>query len=143
MKIAELEKAWAVFVLRVCLGLLFCNAGLNKFLNGVEGTRSSITEAFSGTWLPAFSVDIFATILPYWELGVGILIILGLFRFWSLALGSVLMLSLAFGMMVKGDGDTMFKNIVYVALFVLPLFAGSWDRFNVDALIWRKPSSGS
>ncbi len=125
----------AAFLLRLTLGLLFFVAGLNKVISGPSGIGQHINQKFSETWLPAFLYVPFGAVLPWAELILGILIILGLFRCWSVLLGGLLMVSLTFGNMVTGDHGTVSSNVVYVGLFAAALLTGHWDQIKLDRLM--------
>lgn len=131
------EFVWGAFVLRITLGMLFFVAGLNKFIGGVAGIQAMIAKTFAATWLPAFAYVPFAYVLPYLEVAFGVLILLGLFRLYALALGSLLMVALAFGMLVASQSQVAFANIFYVSLFVAALFTSPWDKLSLDTLIQR------
>src|SRR5690242_6522198 len=91
------EYVWGAFLLRFVLGMLSLVAGLDKFFGGMGDFRQKTGEMFAKTWLPPFLYDQFLYALPWAEVILGALIVLALFRLFSLVLGSLLMLSLAFG----------------------------------------------
>ena len=132
--------AAGAFVLRSGLGMLFFFAGLNKFLaeGGLGSFVGYIQGQFGGTWLPAFATTAFAHALPFAEVTLGALLMLGLARFLAIPLGALLMLNLAFGMMVLGNHDVVLQNMIYVGLFAACLFTTGWDLFALDALFRKK-----
>ena len=134
------SMATGAFVLRFGLGMLFFFAGLNKFLadGGAAAFIGYIQAQFAETWLPAFATEIFARVLPYAEVVLGALLMLGLARFVAIPLGALLMLDLAFGMMVLGKHDVVMQNMIYVGLFAACLFTSGWDLFAVDTLFYKK-----
>lgn len=133
------EFVWGAFLLRLSLGFLFFFAGLQKFTKGVAGSRQGIESMFKDNWLlPAWSVSAFTAMLPYAELAIGAMLIVGLLRFLFLVLGSLLMLNLAFGMMVAGKADVVAFNMLYVFMFAAAVFASPWDLISLDALFLRK-----
>ena len=132
------EYVWGAFMLRVSLGLLLLVAGLDKFIGGLDGARAGIEGMFTKSWLPAALSTPFIIAIPYAEVILGGLIILGLFRFFFLALGSLYMLALAFGVMAIGNWDIVFRNVVYTALFTAALFTTPWDLIKLDSLLFRR-----
>jgi uncharacterized membrane protein YphA (DoxX/SURF4 family) len=128
--------AWGVFLLRFSLGMLFFTAGLNKFIGGLAGARQGIAGMFAKTWLPPWSVSLFAGVLPYFEVLFGALLVVGLFRIAVLPLASLLMLSLTFGMLVAGQNAVVAYNMIYVFMFAAAA-ASRWDLIALDRLIFR------
>jgi len=131
------EFAVGAFLIRFGLGLLFFVAGLGKFLKGAAGVSAGIVTMFKETWLPFFMIEPYAYVLPYLELAIGVLLLLGLFRLLALTVGGLLMLSLAFGMLVAGQGDVAAHNLIDVMLFAAALFTSPWDRIKLDSLLFR------
>lgn len=129
--------AWGAFVLRLSLGMLFFTAGLNKFIGGLAGARQGIAGMFTKTWLPPWSVALFVDVLPYLEVLFGALLILGLFRIIVIPLASLLMMSLAFGMMVANQSAVAAYNMIYVFMFASLCFASRWDLIALDRFFFR------
>lgn len=129
---------WGAFLLRFSLGLLYLVAGLGKVIGGTAGFREYISGQFAKTWLPGFMVVPFGYVIPWAELALGVLLVLGLLRPVALVLGSLLMLALAFGMMVTQNWPTVAANLVYVALYAAALFTTRWDKLALDTLWPRK-----
>ena len=132
------EYVWGAFLLRVSLGMLLLVAGLDKFIGGLAEARAGIEGMFAKSWLPPALYVPFIVSIPYAEVILGGLIILGLFRHFFLWLGSLYMLALAFGVMVIGNWDITFRNVVYVGLFAAAFFATPWDRIKLDLLFFRR-----
>lgn len=130
--------AIGAFLLRISLGLLYFVAGLTKVMGGAAAASQGIEKMFTGTWLPAWSVHLFALTLPYAETAIGALLILGLLRVVALPLGGLLMVSLAFGMMVAGKHDVVANNMGYVFMFAAACFAMRWDVIALDELFFRR-----
>lgn len=136
--IGRVEYAMGAFLLRLGMGLLFFIAGLGKMLGGMAAFRQGLFEQFGQTWLPALLYVPFGHVLPFAELILGALLILGLMRRWTLGLTGLLMVSLAFGMMLRQQSAVVSSNLLYVGLLVANLFATPWDRWTADRLISRK-----
>jgi len=136
------QYLWGAFLLRFSLGLLFFAAAMGKFLGkgGVAGFLEYIQGKFAGTWLPPVLYQSFGQVIPYVEIFLGIVLMLGIFRLAGLVLGSLHMLGLAFGMMVTGDWPVVAANLFYVALFAAALLTSPWDRIHLDTLIFRRRS---
>lgn len=133
------ERVWGSFLLRLGVGVLFLTTAANKFAGGLDGFRGYIRDQFADTFLPAFAYVPFAWVLPWAELALGGLIVLGLLRTYVLGLGALFMLALAFGKMVTQDYATVSNNLLYVAFYVALLFMTPWDRIKLDTLVFGKP----
>ena len=130
---ANLE--WAFLLLRLSLGLLFLIAGLGKFINGYSGVVSGIVGGFEGTWLPIFMVKPYAYALPFVEVAIGALLVVGFLTRPVLVLTGFTLLSLAFGMMVQGNHGTVSNNLIYVAMTAAALGLSEFNRYSVDRLL--------
>ena len=133
------EAAIALF-LRLGIGILFFFAGLNKFLRegGAMGVAESILEGFADTFLPAFLLVPYAYALPYAEIAVGILLILGLFSRPAILFACALLLSLAFGLFVDQNGDTAAMVLNYLLIAAVAFYFISRDnRYSLDTLCHR------
>lgn len=132
---------WAMFFLRLSMGVLFFFAGVGKFQRGYGGFVEYINTTFAETWLPGFSVSIFAHVLPFAELGLGALLILGLFTFPALILTNLLMVNLAFGQILLGEHGTVFNNMAYVAILSAAIALSEFNRISLDFLVLGKGRS--
>jgi thiosulfate dehydrogenase [quinone] large subunit len=109
-------------VFRLALGTNFLFHGLARILGGgVGGFASGTTKAFTGTLLPPGVVHVFLSVLPYVELILGVLILLGLFTRWALAAGGLLMAVLMFGTSMRSDWVTVSIQMIYVIALYLAL----------------------
>ena len=125
-------------LLRLSLGTLFFVAALNKFLGegGASGASRWIIGEFRETYLPWFLVAPFAYVLPYVEIVLGALLILGLFTRWALTFCGLLLISLAMGKAVTHDYATVSQNLNYVLLAAAGLWFASRDNpYALDAVL--------
>src|SRR3954470_16022557 len=92
-------RAAAVALGRWCLGIIFLFSGLGKFLGeGGPGVfAQGLIKQFEKAWLPPFLLVPFSHALPYFEVGLGILLILGLGRDVVLFVTGLLLMALTFG----------------------------------------------
>lgn len=132
---SNLDTALGYALLRVTLGLNFLFHSYSrwhdsgKFVDGV-------VAGFAHTPLPAWSVRAFATVIPYWEPAVGLLLVLGLWTRWALTAGALLIALLTLGTALRAEYPVLSEQLVYaLVFFVLLLFRAQHDRFGVDR--WR------
>jgi thiosulfate dehydrogenase [quinone] large subunit len=124
--------------LRVTLGLVFLAAGVGKFMAGVGGFAAGLQQEFAGK-LPAFMVTPFAYALPFLEVTVGALLVMGLFNKFGLTLAGLLMMALTFGKIIEGDPATVAHNLSYAIIIFMLLWLADHNRFSVDRLLQSRP----
>lgn len=130
---ARLYAAYAL--LRVTLGVLLLFAGVGKFVGGVAEFTSGLTGRFEETLLPGSLVALSGQILPFVEVGLGSLLVLGLFTVPALFGASVLMLTLTFGTTVVEDHAAVGRNVLYAVSFFVLLWLAERNRYSVDGRI--------
>src|SRR3989442_813214 len=106
-------RAAALALGRWCLGLIFLFFGLAKFKN-LAGFAQQTVDQFQKTWLPPFLVRIFGHVLPFAEVVLGALLIVGLFRNVTLFATGFLLVLLTFGEVLQGQAQVVFFNTGYV-----------------------------
>ncbi len=126
------QMAYAIF--RVTLGLNIFLHGFVRILTGPSAFEAHTEQLFTNTFLPAGQVHLFLSILPYIEAAVGSLILVGLFTFWALAAGALLMLVLIFGTAARQDWTTVGIQTAY-GLFYYFLISRNQDNWlAIDCL---------
>jgi thiosulfate dehydrogenase [quinone] large subunit len=129
------EIAYAL--LRVTFGIIFLFAGIGKFTMGIGNYASGMQQDFAGK-LPSFLLVPFIYILPYAEVAIGLLLLLGLLNVFGLILAGLLMIALVFGMLLQGQASIVANNVFYgVVIFILLWFA-EYNRFSLDRLLGIK-----
>src|ERR1041384_53688 len=133
------HRSVAYALLRVTLGVVFLFFGVGKFAGGIANFAGGMNEHFSGK-LPSMFV------LPFAEVILGTLILIGLGARIALGLSGLLLIGLTFGTVMLGDAPTVAHNLQYAFInFVLLWFCES-NAFSVDSLIRRqafRPINGS
>ncbi|MGE0445685.1 MAG: DoxX family protein [Vicinamibacterales bacterium] len=136
------DRAWALFIARALLGIVFFIAGVHKVftIGALEHARRLFVVPYAGTYLPEWSLWLTGTATPVLELVFGALVLIGLFtRPALLVLGGILVM-VAFGHLVLSPLFVMNGFILPrsgLLLFVL-LLPREWDLFSVDALRRRR-----
>lgn len=133
--------AWAVFISRVLLGILFLMTGWFKvFEMGAENhARQLFVEAYADNWIPQWLLWFTGYIIPYFELAAGVFLIVGLRTFTAaLTVGFILIL-VTYGHLLQEpffDITTHILPRTILLLFVLYLI--DKDSLSIDHLIERK-----
>lgn len=133
-------EGMGALLMRLSLGVLFLFAALGKFMapGGIGGVAQKMQETFASTWLPSFLVVPYVHVLPFVELAVGILLLLGLCTRWAFLLSGLLLISLAFGMMVQQQHAVVANNLTYVLMAAAGIWLSARDNpVSVDRVIAR------
>lgn len=123
--------------LRLVIGLNMAMHGLVRLINGVGGFAEGMAKGFESTWLPRAMVLPFGYVLPFVELAIGALLILGLKTRETLVASLALIAALIFGMCVQQNWDTVGLQMIYAVVFAALLFLRRWNALSVDGLSQR------
>lgn len=124
---------WVSVFLRLAIGSLFVGAGLTKLPGGISGTVGYYSSLFENSLLPGALVRAHASVIMIVELGLGVWLLSGyrLPAAWKAA--SLLLLSLAVGMLFAGKFDVANDNYLYLFLATAGLVVSRFDRWVVGA----------
>jgi thiosulfate dehydrogenase [quinone] large subunit len=132
----KLDRALACLLLRTTLGLNLALHGITRiFIGGVTQFVNTTLTQFQNTPLPAWQVRAFATVLPYAELFLGVLLFVGLWTRWGLSAGALLMMTLVFGTALRSEWNILFLQMFYSFLYFALLMCRQYDSFSVDGLL--------
>ncbi len=84
----------AYAALRIAFGINMAMHGVNRFLAGVGQFAAKMAQDFSATVLPRWMVLAFGEVLPFVELAIGILLLIGLWTRWTLLSGMAVIAAL-------------------------------------------------
>lgn len=122
---------------RIPLGLFFVMAGILKFYYGLdEFIKSSLPDAMK--FLPEHLARGFLNALPFVEITIGVLLIVGLLTRIAAGIMALLLLSFTIGKThLNGVGGGPFHyNIVYLGLALAIMLVGpGW--FSIDGILFR------
>ena len=107
----ELAAPWP----RLALGLYFLVFGVLKFAGGLGDFGARAAERFAGTFIPGGAVRGFALALGPLEIILGLALLIGICRKWTLLASASLLLVLLFGKLVLAD----YPMIAFYALLIL------------------------
>src|SRR5690348_18450712 len=142
---ASSNRAWALLVARLILGLIFFMAGVWKVfgLGPLEHARRLFVEPYVHTFLPRWSLWATGTVVPVVELVAGGLLLLGLrIRDALLALGAVLVL-VTFGHLLLEPLYEFHTHVIPRAALLLFLLAmpAAEDPFSMDGWLRSRATS--
>lgn len=125
------DKGLAYFFLRVSIGLSFLGHGLVRFPK-IPGFRNWMLEQFKNAMLPQPFVHVFATILPFAEFLIGVMLILGWRTKLACSAGSVLIALLIFGSCLIENWDAVGFQMIYAVFFFILLFLQEYNTYALD-----------
>jgi thiosulfate dehydrogenase [quinone] large subunit len=142
-----LDRAWAVFIARALLGMVFFIGGAHKVftLGATEHARTLFVEPYANTYLPVWALWVTGMIVPYLELVFGALVLIGLFTRVSLMVLGAILVFVMFGHLVRAPlfvANGFILPRAGLFLFVL-LMPRELDWFSVDGLLRSRRPSGS
>jgi thiosulfate dehydrogenase [quinone] large subunit len=123
----------AYFLLRITLGLNFLGHGLVR-IPKIDGFRTWMVGEFQNSILPNFLASTFASVLPFIEFGVGLLLILGLFTRQTLFAGALVMISLIFGSCLIEKWEFVGFQMIYAIFFYLLIHNLANNALTLDKL---------
>ncbi len=123
------EIAYAL--LRVTVGIMFLFFGVGKLLGGVGGFTGGMLERFADSFLPSSLVELFAYALPFAEVAIGALLVLGLFNVATLTFAGLLMLALTFGAVVLADPPTVAQNVTFALVIFVLLWSAEHNAYSL------------
>src|SRR4051812_30913826 len=130
--VGDLQLAYSLF--RITLGMNIFFHGAMRIYTGLDGWVLMQAAAFvpPKSPLPVWSVHAFLYVLPFVEVVLGTLTLIGLYTRWALFGGSVMMLILVFGNDMRQDWGTVGNNMHYVLYYVLLIAALRYNALAFD-----------
>jgi thiosulfate dehydrogenase [quinone] large subunit len=130
-RVADASTAYALF--RLTLGFTMLMHGISKLVTGLPRFVGGMMRLFQPTLLAPWATRAFATVLPFVELAIGVLLVLGLATRFALVLGMALMCALIFGTSLVGQSAIVTQELLYAAAFAAMLAVAKWNRFGLDS----------
>jgi thiosulfate dehydrogenase (quinone) large subunit len=133
---STLDRQLAYLLFRLTLGINILVHGAGRIFGpGADAFATTTAAEFTKTALPMGLVHAFLVVLPFAELVLGVLTLLGLFTRWALALGGLMIAALVFGTAMRSDWNTVGVQMIYAITYYLLLVNRSANRFSLDALL--------
>ena len=134
----DVDRALGVLMLRATLGLNILLHGVTRTITGsLAAFVNNTATQFQNTPLPQWQVRAFATAIPFCEIVIGVMLLLGLATRWTLLAGSLLMLGLVFGTALRADWTLLELQMFYVLLYFILFMCRRYDVFSVKTLLRR------
>ena len=121
----------AYLILRLTMGVNMFTHGVARLLD-LDKFNGWLISQFSNTILPEFIVSISSYLIPFVELIIGILLILGLFTSRALLVGSLLIVALVFGSGLQENWNVMSSQMIYAIFFFILSYLIELNRFSLD-----------
>ena len=132
------HKAVAYALLRLALGINFFGHGFFRILSGVPAFAAHTAEGMAKGPLPQALTLGFGYCIPFVEVTLGVLLILGLGTRHVLAGGALLMVALTFGTTSIQNWAAAGDQLVYSAVFFFLLWLVEANTLSVDGLLLRR-----
>ena len=121
----------AYLILRLTMGVNMFTHGVARLLD-LDKFNGWLISQFSNTILPEFIVSISSYMIPFVELIIGILLILGLFTSRALLVGSLLIVALVFGSGLQENWNVMSSQMIYAIFFFILSYLIDLNRYSLD-----------
>lgn len=123
----------AYLILRLTMGVNMFTHGVARLLD-LEKFNMWMIGQFSNTILPEFLVSLSSYMIPFAELIIGVLLILGLFTSRALLLGALLITVLVFGSGLQENWNVMSSQMIYAIFFFILSYLIELNRFSLDRI---------
>ncbi|MEG9431854.1 DoxX family protein [Terriglobus sp. ADX1] len=132
------HKAIAYALMRLALGMNIFGHGFFRILSGVGNFANGMAQGMDKGPLPhALSLS-FGYCIPWIELTLGALIILGLFTRFALAAGAFMMVALTFGTTSVQNWNGAGTQLMYSFIFFAMLWLVEVNSISADGLLSRR-----
>ena len=121
---------WITLLIRFSLGIIFFAHGLGKVLTYPQSPQG-IIEGFAETWLPGLVVVPFAYSLPFVEILIGVLLLIGYKYLPTLMATGVILAILSFGKVVQGQPQGVAPNLTYLLVVVVGMYLADSNRWKL------------
>ncbi len=123
-------------LLRLGLGMNILMHGVSRLPN-FSGFVQHMQQTMAHTWLPMPIVTATGFALPFIEVLLGGLLVLGLLLRPTLVAGLMLMIVLTVGVCLAQNWPVASEQLIYMFVYAALLAFLRYDRFSLDTLIFR------
>jgi thiosulfate dehydrogenase [quinone] large subunit len=125
----------AYTILRVSFGANIMLHGVSRIVMGHAAFLAYLTHYFEKTsYVPVGMLSLFATVQPWVELILGLLLMIGLATRFSLIAGGLVILSLVIGTNLAQDWLVSGLQLIYAFLYYYLLAHLDQNRYSIDVM---------
>jgi thiosulfate dehydrogenase (quinone) large subunit len=125
----------AYTILRVSFGANIMLHGVSRILMGHAAFLAYLTHYFEkASYVPVSMLSVFATVQPWVELILGLLLMIGLATRFSLIAGALVVMCLVFGTNLAQDWLVSGLQLIYAFLYYYLLVHLDQNRYSIDGL---------
>ena len=136
------DAAIAYALIRFTFGVNIMMRGIVRLALGLPAFQAYMLTQFKDVPVmpPAFLTP-FASVLPFVETLIGLLIIVGFQTRAALIAGSLMITALTFGTMLRSDFTIAWLQLDYAIAFFLLLALRSWNVISIDGMMRGEATS--
>ena len=128
----------AYTILRVSFGANIMLHGVSRILMGHDAFLAYLTHYFEKAhYVPVGLLSVFATVQPWVETILGLLLMIGLATRFSLIAGGLVIMALVIGTNLAQDWLVSGLQLIYAFLYYYILVHVDQNRYSIDALTRR------
>lgn len=141
---SDVSASLGMLLARLPVGAFFLIAGYGKLSEGVNKFIEAVSsKATPPAWVPPGSVDTYLHVVPFLEVAVGALLLLGLLTRLGALIGGLMVLSFTVGY-THLHGTTpseqalpFHPNLIYLGVLLALVFVGP-GRFSLDGVLFGR-----
>jgi thiosulfate dehydrogenase [quinone] large subunit len=128
----------AYTILRVSFGLNIMLHGVSRLLAGHAAFLAYLTHYFEkAPFIPASTLPAFASVLPWVETTLGLLLVLGIATRFSLIVGAIVITCLVIGTNLAQDWVVSGLQLIYAFLYYYLLAHYKENLLSIDGVLHR------
>lgn len=131
------DRRIAYALLRIVFGVNIFFHGLSRLLGDHAAFLAYLSQQMAKAPLPKSIVPPFAATLPWAEVTIGLLLLLGLFTRFALVAGSLVLIILMAGITLAQNWDVAGIQLIYCAIYFVLLTHRGRNFYSLDTLIAR------
>lgn len=125
----------AYTILRISFGANIMLHGVSRILMGHAAFLAYLTHYFEkASYIPVSMLSVFATVQPWVELILGLLLMIGLATRFSLIAGALVIMCLVFGTNLAQDWLVSGLQLIYAFLYYYLLVHLDQNRYSIDGM---------
>lgn len=124
-------QQWGYLTLRLTLGINMLMHGLTRIISGVGEFAEMTSAGFADSPMPLGLAKAFLIGLPFIELIIGAMMVVGLFTRYALIAGGFLITLLTFGSTAQQNWSAAGVQLPYAIAFSLLLFGLQYNRIKI------------